>query len=312
MDKLILGTRGSKLALVQTKMVMHKIKEIYPKINLDYKIIKTKGDKIIDVSLNKINDKGFFVKEIQDALLSNNIDVAVHSLKDLPVSLEESKIAAVLKRENPQDVLLSINKKLLSDFKSEDRIGTTSLRRKTQIRNLNSDVKIIDIRGNVDTRINKMKDGFCEGLVLAYAGVKRLGLTKYIVQEFKVNELIPAPAQGAIALEISKENINLQNFLRALNHDDTMNSVLAERSFLRKLNGGCHLPFACNAKITNDIIKVSGMISSLDSLDIICKSVTGKKNEAENLGVELAQNIIESGGLSIISKINSNLENVKL
>ena len=157
-----------------------------------------------------------------------------------------------------------------------------------------------------------MKDGFCEGLVLAYAGVKRLGLTKYIVQEFKVNELIPAPAQGAIALEISKENINLQNFLRALNHDDTMNSVLAERSFLRKLNGGCHLPFACNAKITNDIIKVSGMISSLDSLDIICKSVTGKKNEAENLGVELAQNIVESGGLSIISKINSNLENVKL
>ena len=188
MDKLTLGTRGSKLALVQTNIVMKQIKEIYPEINLEYKIIKTKGDKIIDISLNKINDKGFFVKEIQESLLNKKIDVAVHSLKDLPVNLEKTKIAAVIKRENPQDVLLSINKKLLSEFTSEDRIGTTSLRRKTQIRSLNSNVKIIDIRGNVDTRINKMKNGMCEGLVLAYAGVKRLGLTKYIVQEFKVNE----------------------------------------------------------------------------------------------------------------------------
>jgi len=305
MKQLILGTRGSKLALAQTKIVEAKLNFFFPNIIVKRKVIKTKGDKIIDIPLTKINDKGFFVKEIQKELLEKKIDVAVHSMKDLPVLFEKTKISAVLERENACDVLLSVKKKKLKDFNKNDTIATTSIRRKIQINKLNKNVKIIDIRGNVDTRVNKMINGDCDGLLLAYAGVKRLGLEKYIIEYLNVNDFVPAPAQGAIALEINKDCSNIDNILAKINHRQTMIRVTAEKSFLRKIDGGCHLPFACYADIIKNKLHIHAIVASVDANKFIKKKISGSIYNSELLGEKLAQEIINSGGREIINEVKS-------
>lgn len=305
MKQLILGTRGSKLALAQTKIVEAKLSFFFPNIIFKRKVIKTKGDKIINIPLTKINDKGFFVKEIQKELIDKKIDVAVHSMKDLPVLFDKTKISAVLERENACDVLLSIKKKKLKDFNNNNTIATTSIRRKIQIKKLNKNVKIVDIRGNVDTRVNKMINGDCDGLLLAYAGVKRLGLEKYIVEYFNVNDFIPAPSQGAIALEINKDRSYIDKILAKINHQQSMICVTAEKSFLKKINGGCHLPFACYANIINNKLHIQGIVASADTNKFVKKKISGSINNSEFLGEKLALEIINSGGREIINEVKS-------
>jgi len=305
MKKLIIGTRGSKLALCQTEIVISELKKKYPDYKFETKIIKTLGDKIIDISLTKINDKGFFIKEIQEHLINKSIDIAVHSLKDMPVTLEKTKISAILEREDNRDVLVSNKKIKLSKLNSTDIIGTTSVRRKIQIRNLNKNVKICDIRGNVDNRVKKMISGKCDALLLASAGIKRLGLEKYIVEYLNRDTFLPAPGQGAIAIESLKENEVLNKFLSKINHEKSYLCTDAERIFMNRIGGGCHMPFGCFAEINNSEITIVGMISSIKNFDIVRKSITGKIKDYKKLSKKLAKEITQGNGQKIMSEFKN-------
>ena len=304
MNTINIGTRGSKLAIHQTKIVLKKISELYPNIKLNTKVIKTKGDILIDQDLTKVLDKGFFTSEIQEALYANEIDLAVHSLKDLPTTIsEKSKIVAILKREDHRDVFVSNHKTPLNYFDKYKKIGTSSLRRKSQLLSINKDLKILPIRGNVDTRIQKMLDGNYDGLVMAAAGVKRLGLEKHITEFFDLDTMLTAPGQGAIAIEIRDSDDELKELLSKLNHDETNMCVSAERSFLKTLGGGCHVPFAAFASIKNEKMKINAFVGSLDGELTIKDCISGNKENYLRLGEEIAQRILVSGGEEIINDL---------
>jgi len=305
MKKIIIGTRGSKLAICQTRIVIDQLQKEFPNCKFDVKIIKTIGDKITNINLSKINDKGFFVKEIQEQLLDKKIDVAVHSLKDMPIHLDKTNISTILKREDHRDVLVSNKKIELLKLQSSDSIGTTSIRRKIQIRNLNKNVKIIDIRGNVDTRVNKMIKGECSALVLAAAGVKRLGLEKYIVQYLDNDNFTTAPGQGAIALEILTENEIINKHLKKINDKNSNICTRAERIFMGKIGGGCHMPFGCFAQIENNMITITGMIASINNFLTVRKKITGNINEYKNLSEQLAKDITKNDGQIIINELKN-------
>ena len=210
-NRVVIGTRTSKLALYQTNKVKQELKKNFPNLNIEIKEVKTKGDILLDKPLDRNLDKGYFVKEIQDLLIQNKIDVAVHSLKDLPVeNIDGLEISAILKRGNPKDVFLSKTRKKLSEFGKHQLIGTTSLRRKAQLLKLNSELQIKDVRGNVDTRIKKMIDGDYDGLVMAAAGIERLKLEKYITEYLDFNLFMSAPGQGAIAVETNAQNLEIK------------------------------------------------------------------------------------------------------
>ena len=304
MNTINIGTRGSKLAIHQTKIVLKKISELYPNIKLNTKVIKTKGDILLDQDLTKVLDKGFFTSEIQEALYANEIDLAVHSLKDLPTTIsEKSKIVAILKREDHRDVFVSNHKTPLNYFDKYKKIGTSSLRRKSQLLSINKDLKILPIRGNVDTRIQKMLDGNYDGLVMAAAGVKRLGLEKHITEFFDLDTMLTAPGQGAIAIEIRDSDDELKELLSKLNHDETNMCVSAERSFLKTLGGGCHVPFAAFASIKNEKMKIKAFVGSLDGELTIKDCISGNKENYLRLGEEIAQRILVSGGEEIINDL---------
>tara|TARA_B100000925_G_scaffold69932_1_gene48397 strand:+ start:651 stop:1565 length:915 start_codon:yes stop_codon:yes gene_type:complete len=304
MNTINIGTRGSKLAIHQTKIVLKKISELYPNIKLNTKVIKTKGDILLDQDLTKVLDKGFFTSEIQEALYANEIDLAVHSLKDLPTTIsEKSKIVAILKREDHRDVFVSNHKTPLNYFDNYKKIGTSSLRRKSQLLSINKNLKILPIRGNVDTRIQKMLDGNYDGLVMAAAGVKRLGLEKHITEFFDLDTMLTAPGQGAIAIEIRNSDDNLKKLLSKLNHDETNMCVSAERSFLKTLGGGCHVPFAAFASIKNEKMKINAFVGSLDGELTIKDCISGNKENYLRLGEEIAQRILVSGGEEIINDL---------
>ena len=235
----IIGTRGSKLALFQSNLVKELLEKNYPKYNFVLKKIKTKGDILIDKALDRKIDKGFFVNEIQKMLINEEIHIAVHSLKDLPVESNENLlISAILKRANPQDVLISKNKKKLEDFTENEIIGSSSLRRKAQLLKLNPKLNVIDIRGNVDTRIKKMERGEYDGLILAAAGIERLGLDKYITEFISNSDILSAPGQGAIAVEIKKDNIQLKKITSSINDEFSRVTTSTERSFMKLMGGG--------------------------------------------------------------------------
>ncbi len=308
MKKLVIGTRGSKLAICQTKIVIHEIQKKYPNCECEVKVIKTLGDKILNVSLNKINDKGFFVKEIQEHLINKKIDIAVHSLKDMPTNLECTNICAVLKREDSRDVLVSKKKIEIAKLSSINSIGTTSIRRKVQIRNINKKVKIRDIRGNVDTRIKKMIQGDFTALVLAAAGVKRLGLEEYIVEYLDHDKFLPAPAQGAIAIESLKDNEKINKYLVNINNEKSYICTKAERIFMREIGGGCNMPFGCFAQIHDNIITISAMIGSIKNNKIIRQKITGNTNDYKNLSKKLVKQILVNDGKIIMNELKNNNE----
>tara|TARA_B100000900_G_scaffold226957_1_gene192701 strand:- start:7828 stop:8757 length:930 start_codon:yes stop_codon:yes gene_type:complete len=306
MKKIVIGTRGSKLAIRQTKIVIDEIQKKYPNCKCEVKIIKTLGDKIANISLSKINNKGFFVKEIQEHLINKKIDIAVHSLKDMPTVLEKTNICAILKREDNRDVLVSDKKIKIEKLSSSDSIGTTSIRRKIQIRNLNKKVRIKDIRGNVDTRVKKMLNGECNALVLAAAGIKRLGLEKYIVQYLNQDIFSPAPAQGAIAIESLIDNEDINKSICEITDDNSYICAISERIFMSEIGGGCNMPFGCSAQIDNDIITISGMIASIKNFNTVRKNIIGNIIEHKTLSRKLAQEIIIDEGEIIINELKNN------
>lgn len=305
MNKLIIGSRGSELALWQTNFVRDLIKKHFPELEIEIKIIKTKGDKILDVPLAKIGDKGLFTKELEIQLLEGKIDIAVHSLKDLETKIDERlTIGAITKRHNVNDVLIARNKNLtLSKLNSNAKIGTGSLRRKAQLLHFNPNFQIFDLRGNVPTRIQKFLDSDWDAIILARAGVERLGLQKYISSVIPKNLILPAVGQGALAVECRKDDKEILKLLEKINHKKTELETRAERAFLRTLEGGCQVPIACFAKIEKDVLTVEGKILSLDGSLCFHHKISGSSKNPEGLGEKLAIHLLKAGAKEIIKEI---------
>lgn len=301
-----IGSRGSKLALWQANTVKDALSSAFPKINFEIVIIKTKGDIILDVSLSKIGDKGLFTKEIETALLNGEVDLAVHSLKDLPTELPEGLcLGGMLKRGEVRDVFISKDGRKLSEMTENDRIATSSLRRKAQLLAFNPKLNIVDIRGNVDTRLNKMNEGHCDALLMAGAGIIRLGYDKYITEFLDPKVVLPAVSQGAVAIEIREDDEHTQRIIDAISDESTWNTTMAERWLLRTLEGGCQIPVACYSELKNDQLTLTGLVASIDGTKVIRKSVSCPVDEGSEKAIELADSILADGGKEILDQIRT-------
>jgi hydroxymethylbilane synthase len=299
-----IGTRGSKLALYQAYLVKDELQKHYPDTEFTIEIIKTKGDKILDVALSKIGDKGLFTKEIEEALFNGEIDMAVHSLKDLPTLFPEgAKLGAVLKRGDIRDALISTNYRKIADLTTDDVIATSSLRRKAQLLRINKDFKIVEIRGNVNTRIRKMEEGYCTVMVMAAAGLQRLEMDTYISDLFDPEMMIPACSQGAIAVEIRDNDQKMADILSKINDDQSLIAIDAERAFLRTLEGGCQIPVGSYTRIEGDKFYITGFISNIDGTQYLKDSVEGDISQAVYLSVKLAKSLYDHGGREILKAI---------
>ena len=293
--KIVVGTRGSKLALVQTNWVVDELKKANPGIEFEIKVIKTKGDLVTHLPLHKIGDKGLFTKEIEQQLLDKEIDLAIHSMKDMPSILPEGlKFASIPKREDPRDVLvLKEGYNDINDLPQGAKIGTGSKRRMYQLIKYRPDLEIIPIRGNIDTRIRKIEDENLDGVVLAAAGLNRAGLNNHISYHLPIDIMIPAPAQGALALEIRENDSNMEEIISHIKDEMTEIQVAAERGFLRGVNGSCHVPMGAYCEIKDNKLHLSGLYGDEEGNKLVIKSITGDIEEAEEIGFELAKNVLK-------------------
>ena len=305
--QICIGTRGSKLALWQANFIKSEIKQLFPDIGVDLKIIKTTGDRITDRPLAMVGGKGLFVKEIESALLNNDIDIAVHSMKDMPGKLPQGLvIGAIPQRENPFDVLIAKDNCQLADYKKDFIVGTSSLRRASQIKHIRPDVKIESIRGNLDTRIKKLKSGEFDAIVLAAAGLIRLGQADEITQYLDDTIMLPAVGQGALCIETRQNDDIITPIMEKLDHHDTRVCVTGERAFLRQIEGSCHIPVACFAKIVNSKIVLTALVASEDGRELIKEQIISTIKRVEDSGKALADNLLEKGGKRILENLNSN------
>ncbi|HQU81747.1 MAG TPA: hydroxymethylbilane synthase [Pyrinomonadaceae bacterium] len=301
--KFTIGSRGSDLALWQTSFAKNSLESHFPNTSFDVRIIKTKGDAVLDTALSKIGDKGLFTKEIEHALLAKEIDLAVHSLKDLPTTQPEGlRIGSVSKRETPNDIFISKKYSSLKDLPKNAKVATGSLRRKSQLLAFRPDLEIVEIRGNVPTRIERYLESGLDGMILAYAGVHRLGLDAHISQIIPTEILLPAVGQGVMAIEIREDDTEIAEMLEKLNDAETNACITAERAFLRRLEGGCQVPIGANAVLENDEIVLRGFVGSLDGAKVIRDSIKGAKIDAETLGIALAEKCLDAGALEILGK----------
>ncbi len=310
--KFTIGSRGSRLALWQTNFVKNALERAFPEINLDVKIIKTTGDKLLDVALSKIGDKGLFTGQIETALLNREIDLAVHSLKDLQtVQPDGLTIGAVSKREKPNDVLISKKYGSIDELPEGAWVATGSLRRKSQLLNYRPDLQIFEIRGNVPTRLKKFEESDLDAMILAFAGVHRLNLDAHIAQIIPFEIMLPAVGQGALAVEIRQSDAEVSALLKVLNDEETSICISAERAFLRMLEGGCQVPIGANAVVQTDEIHLEGMVGTLNGDINLRKKIIGTKSEAEDLGKRLAQILIAKGANEILEQTRKKVEKIE-
>ena len=301
--RLILGTRGSVLALWQASLVAENIRKVFG-IEVEIRKIKTTGDKILDSPLAKIGGKGLFVKEIERALEREEIDLAVHSMKDVPTELPPGLvIGAVLEREDPRDVLISREGLDLRELPSGSKVGTSSLRRRAQILSKRPDLNLVDLRGNLDTRLRKLDEGQFEAMIAACAGVKRLGRAGRITRFFEPEEILPAVGQGAIAVEVREDDERVREIVSRLNHEPTQKSVFAERALMRTLEGGCQVPIGALATLENGELTLRAMIAALDGKRLIKGVESGKPEDFEGIGSRLARRLLAAGGEEILEEI---------
>lgn len=299
-----IGTRGSQLALYQANLTKKYLLEKFPATSVEIVIIKTKGDKILDVALSKIGDKGLFTKELETALLENEVDIAVHSLKDLPTTLPEGlKLGAVLKRGEFRDALVSKDGRKFTELTEKDIIATSSLRRQAGLMRQNKNFKIVDIRGNVETRLRKMEDGYCDAMIMAAAGLQRLNLEKYITEIIDPEVIIPATSQGVIAIESRKNDDRIDSFLKEINHPQTWSAIEAERGFLRKIEGGCQVPVGCYTNIEGEKITITGFVAAIDGSEYLSDTESGNIKNGKSTGEKLAEKLIAKGASRILSEI---------
>ena len=302
--KIRIGTRGSNLAVVQCEWVRDRLRQHNPSVEVELIRIKTKGDKILDSPLSKIGGKGLFVKEIEDALLVRKVDLAVHSMKDVPAELPKGLIlTAYPEREDPRDVLVSHGDIPLAELPRHARVGTSSLRRAAQALHRRPDLEIVPLRGNVDTRLKKLRSGALDAVILAAAGMSRLGLEDRISQVLPTGEILPAVGQGALGLEVREDNEAVINLLAAMNHPPTEWAVRAERSFLQRLEGGCQVPIGGLARFDGDELVLEGMVAELDGSRLLRDEVRGKKEQAAELGNFLAEGLLGGGAGEILERV---------
>ena len=302
---LIIGSRGSKLALFQAEQARARLLAVNAAIDVRIEIIKTTGDVKSD-PLTVIGGKGVFTKELEDALIDRRIDIAVHSLKDLPtIVAPQLMIGAICEREDPRDALVLRHDSngasaTLDGLPGQAIVGTSSQRRFTQLKALRPDVVIKDLRGNVDTRLRKLDEGQYGALILASAGLKRLGLADRISVAISPQQMLPAVGQGAVAIEVRGDDETSLNAVKSLDHYSTRLACLAERSFLRALGGGCQLPIAAHAVLEGDELAVDGLVASQDGKQIVRDVISGKAADAELLGTQLAERLISLGANSLL------------
>jgi hydroxymethylbilane synthase len=305
-----IGTRGSQLALYQAEKVKATLQQQAPEIPVELVIIHSKGDKIMDVALSKIGDKGLFTKELEEALYRDEIDMAVHSLKDLPTTLPEGlKLGGVLERGEVRDALVSVKGITMETLSKEHTIATSSLRRKAQLLKINPELHIVDIRGNVNTRLRKMEEGHCDVMFMAAVGLQRLGLDKYISEVIEPNTIIPAVSQGAIAMETRQNDVRVDAVVQAINHKPTFITITAERIFLKKLEGGCQIPIGCYSKVEGDSFTMTGFMAYIDGTNYLEETLSGKVSESETIANQLADYFIARGSGQLLDRIrNANQE----
>lgn len=293
--KLIIGTRSSSLALWQAEHIKGLLFAKHPDLEIELKHIKTKGDEILDVSLDKFGDKGIFTKEIENELLSGTIDIAVHSLKDLQTELPEGlKLAGVPERSRVEDVLIAREQGIsIDDLKLNATIATGSVRRKAQLLHRRPDLNIIDIRGNVNTRIDKFLKSDWDGMVLAAAGVERLGLEEYISSYIPADIILPAVGQGALGIEIREMDDNTEEIIKEINHEPTLIAVAAERAFLKAMGGGCKTPIAALGIVNGNELTLEGLVATDDGKNVLRKKISANIEDAVSLGEKLAKELID-------------------
>jgi hydroxymethylbilane synthase len=308
-QKIVIGSRGSELALWQSNFIKRELEKRNRNIAVEIRIIKTKGDKILDVALSKIGDKSLFTKELEVELLSRKIDLAVHSLKDLPTQLPDGlKLSAVSKRHPVEDVLIARKKGItIHTIRENGSVGTGSLRRRSQLLHLRPDIKIHELRGNVNSRIKKFLLSDWDGIILARAGIERLNLKKYISSYIDKEDILPAVGQGALGIEIHEDNKLVDDILQSIHHQETYKAVLAERAFLRKLEGGCQVPIGALAEIKPNGIYLDGLVASVDGSLTFRKKIRGSSKEPEKVGIELAKDLIKAGAKEILDEIYNNV-----
>jgi len=305
MQKLVkIGTRASLLAMTQSTNIKNLIEAQYPGTTVELVKIITKGDKIVDVPLAKVGGKGLFVKELEEAMLSREVDMAVHSMKDVPSELpEELHIGVVTKREDPRDAFLSVKYKSLSELPQGAKIGTSSLRRKAQLFHLRPDLSIYDLRGNLDTRIRKLDEGIYDAIILATAGLNRLGWSQRITSFFSPAEMLPAVAQGAVGIELRRDSAELLAGLAFLQDEETTIAVTGERGFLHRLEGGCQVPIGAHGTVSGGQLTLTGLIASVDGKEILKRTTSGPVAEAAAMGVALAEELLDLGGRAILEEV---------
>jgi hydroxymethylbilane synthase len=340
-NRIVIGTRGSKLALWQAEWIKSELQKLYPGLEVELNKIKTTGDKILDVPLAKVGGKGLFVKEIEEALFKNEADIAVHSMKDVPTDFPEGlHLPVITKREDPRDafittVRLPLTKggirggiKSFRDLPHGATIGTSSLRRSCQLLNIRPDLKIEQLRGNLDTRLRKLDEGQFDAIILAAAGVKRLGLSEKITEMLPPEVSLPAVGQGAVGIECRTDDEPINNLIKPLNHNGTSVCVKAERTFLRRLEGGCQVPIAGYARVVDSnelrvtsnksgnrasinsslvtrhsLLIMDGLVGSISGDRIIRCHIEGNPEDAESLGIKLAEDILARGGKEILDEV---------
>ncbi len=301
---LIVGTRGSQLALWQAEWVQSQIRAIVPDVSVILKRIQTSGDKIQDVPLAKIGGKGLFVKEIEEALLRREIDLAVHSMKDVPSVLPEGlEIICVPEREDPRDALIARNGYSLEKLPVGARVGTSSLRRQAQLLHVRPDLEIAVLRGNVDTRLRKVRENHFDAIILAASGLKRLGWDQEVTEYLSVDVSLPAIGQGSLGLEGREEDTFVQDLVARFEHRPTRLAVTAERALLTRLEGGCQVPIAGYATLQGDTLTLDGLVASLDGKRYIRQVISGPAGEAGSLGARLAEQLLERGAKPILQEI---------
>ena len=308
--KVVIGTRGSKLALWQAEWIQSQLQKLYPDLKIGLIKIKTTGDKIQDVPLAQVGGKGLFVKEIEEALLRREADIAVHSMKDVPTEFpEDLHLAVICEREDPRDAFLSRLRNArfeiagFTALKKGAKIGTSSLRRACQLLSIRPDLKVEHLRGNLDTRIRKLDEGRFDAIILAAAGLKRLGLKHRITEVLPHETTLPAIGQGAVGIECRTDDEYINNLIAPLNHPETFLCVKAERAFLKKLEGGCQVPIAAHARLIDGKIVMDGIVGAVDGSKIIRGHIEGMPVHVENLGVTLAEDILSRGAKEILDEV---------
>jgi len=307
-EKLIIATRASDLALWQAYHVKARIEEKYPEIEVELNEIVSKGDKILDRPLALVGGKGHFTKELEDEMLAGHAHMAVHSLKDVPTYMPEGlELVAITKRAEQNDVFLSHNYKSLEDLPQGAVVGTTSLRRRMQLLHKRPDLKVKDLRGNVNTRLRKLAEGQYDAIILAWIGLERLDLLKDIpfTQKLPLDLMIPPMGQAALGIEILSNNDRLKEIAQSVNDEESFICSSIEREFIAAIEAGCSAPVACNATIDNDTITLRAMIGFPNGTNIMKNELTSKIETSQGLGKELAQKMIENGALEVLEQAES-------